>query len=132
MEDRNPLDVMEGHRYARLSTFRKNGEAVPTPVWFARSGSVLYVITGRDSGKAKRIRNNPEVLVAPSDIRGRPKGEDARAVARLTDQRKGDPADRALRAKYGWQYRVFEFVERLRGAADELVYLELRAPEGRS
>ena len=132
MEEQNVLDVLEGHRYARLSTFRKSGEAVPTPVWFARSGDVLYVITGRSTGKAKRIRNNPDVVLTPSDFRGRPKGADARAVARLTDQQKGDPADRALRGKYGWQYRVFELVERLVGAADDLVYLEFRAPGGRT
>lgn len=129
MEERNVLDVLEGQRYARLSTFRKSGAAVPTPVWFARVGDVLYAVTGRNTGKAKRIRNNPDVLLAPCDVRGRPKGADAAAVARLTDQQKGDPADRALLGKYGWQYRVFGFVERLVGSADELVFVEFR-PRG--
>lgn len=125
----NPFDALDDERYARLSTFRKSGEAVPTPVWFARVGENLYVTTGRNTGKVKRIRNNPHVVLAPSDFRGRPKGRDARAVARLTDQRKGGVADRALRAKYGWQYRVFEFVEGLIGAAEDLVFLEFEAPE---
>ncbi len=127
----NPFDALAGHHYARLGTFRKSGEAVPTPVWFARVGERFHVVTGRNTGKAKRIRNNPEVVLAPCDFRGRPKGRDVRAVARLTDEHKGGAADRALRSKYGWQYRVFEFVERLRGAADELVFLELRPPEER-
>ncbi len=112
----------------RLITFRKSGTAVPTPVWFARVGGNLYVVTGRNTGKAKRIRNNPDVAIAPSDFRGRPKGPDLQAVARLTDEPKGGHADRALRKKYGWQYRVFEFVEGLLGNADELVFLELRPP----
>ena len=129
MDGRNVLEVLEGQRYARLSTFRKSGAAVPTPVWFARVGGVLYVVTGRNSGKVKRIRNNPDVLMAPCDARGRPKGADAAAVARLTSQRKGDPADRALLGKYGWQYRLFGLVERLRGSADELVFVEFR-PRG--
>ena len=128
MASSNPFDALAGHRYVRLSTFRKGGAAVPTPVWFARMGENLYVVTGRNTGKAKRIRNNPDVVLAPSDFRGRPKGRDLRAVARLTDEPKGGPADRALRKKYGWQYRVFELVEGLRGAADELVFLELRPP----
>ena len=127
----NPFDTLSGGRYVRLSTFRKSGAAVPTPVWFARVGENLYVVTGRDTGKAKRIRNNPDVTLAPSDFRGRPKGPELRAVAGLTDERRGGPADRALRGKYGWQYRVFELVEGLRGAADDLVYLELRPPEKR-
>jgi uncharacterized protein len=124
----NPFDALAGERYVRLSTFRKTGKPVPTPVWFARVGENLYVVTGRNTGKAKRIRNNPDVAIAPSDFRGRPKGRDLRAVARITDEPKGGPADRALRRKYGWQYRVFEFVEGLLGNADELVFLELRPP----
>ena len=128
MASSNPFDALAGHRYVRLSTFRRSGRAVPTPVWFARVGGNLYVVTGRNTGKAKRIRNNPGVTIAPSDFRGLPMGGDLRAVARLTDERKGGPADRTLRNKYGWQYRVFEFVEWLRGAADELVFLELSPP----
>lgn len=125
----SPFDALEGARYIRLSTFRKSGEAVPTPVWFARIGENLYVTTGRNTGKAKRIRNNPDVAIAPSDFRGRPKGRDIRAVARLTDEPKGGTADRALRKKYGWQYRVFEFVEGLIGSAENLAFLELRPPD---
>lgn len=125
------FDALAGHRYVRLSTFRKSGKAVPTPVWFARIGENLYVTTGRNTGKAKRIRNNPGVALAPSDFRGRPKGRDVRAVARITEEQKGGAADRALRGKYGWQYRAFEFVERLVGSAEALVFLELRPPEER-
>ncbi|CAA9467882.1 MAG: hypothetical protein AVDCRST_MAG02-3326 [uncultured Rubrobacteraceae bacterium] len=125
----DPFDALANERYVRLSTFRKSGAPVPTPVWSARVGENLYAVTGRNTGKVKRIRNNPTVALAPSDFRGRPKGRDVRAVARLTDERKGGAADGALRRKYGWQYRVFEFVEGLRGAADELVFLEFRRPD---
>ena len=128
MASPNPFDALGGERYVRLSTFRRGGEAVPTPVWFVRRGENLYVVTGRNTGKAKRIRNNPDVALAPSDFRGRPKGRDLRAVAGVTAEQRGDAADRALRGKYGWQYRAFEVVEGLRGAADDLVYLELRPP----
>jgi PPOX class probable F420-dependent enzyme len=128
MVSANPFDTLTGQRYVRLSTFRKSGAAVPTPVWFARLGENLYVVTGRNTGKVKRIRSTPGVAIAPSDFRGRPKGRDLRAVAGLTDEQKDGPADRALRRKYGWQYRVFELVEGLRGAADDLVFLELRPP----
>ena len=131
MASSNPFDALAGGLYVRLTTFRKSGAAVPTPVWFARVGENLYVVTGRNTGKAKRIRDNPAVTLAPSDFRGRPKGPDLRAVAGLTDEKRGGPADRALRGKYGWQYRVFELVEGLRGAADDLVYLELRPPDER-
>ena len=122
------FEALDGHRYVRLGTFRKSGAAVHTPVWFARVGEKLYVVTGRNMGKAKRIRNNPGVLIAPSNVRGRPRGPELRATARLTDQRKDDPADRALIAKYGWQYRAFERVEGILGSPEDLVFLEIRAP----
>ena len=131
MASSNPFDALADGRYVRLSTFRKSGAAVPTPVWFARMGENLYVVTGRNTGKAKRIRNNPGVTLAPSDFRGRPKGPDLRAVAGLTDERRGGPADRALRRKYGWQYRVVEVIEGLLGVVNERVYLELRPPDRR-
>ncbi len=127
----NPFDALAGQRYLRLSTFRKTGAAVPTPVWFARLGKNLYVVTGHNTGKVKRIRNNPDVVLAPSDFRGRPKGPDLRAVAGLTDEKRGGPADRALRGRYGWQYRVVEVIEGLLGVVNERVYLELRPPDER-
>jgi PPOX class probable F420-dependent enzyme len=127
----NPFDALAGGRYVRLSTFRKSGAAVPTPVWFARLGENLYVVTGRNTGKAKRIRNNAGVTLAPSDFRGLPKGRDLRAVAGVTDEQRGGPADRALRSKYGWQYRVVELIEGLLGVVNERVYLELRPPDER-
>ena len=131
MAPSNPFDALAGRRYVRLSTFRKSGAAVPTPVWFARLGENLYVVTGHNTGKVKRIRNNPDVALAPSDFRGRPKGPDMRAVAGVTDEQRGGPADRALRGKYGWQYRVVEVIEGLLGVVNERVYLELRPPDER-
>ena len=52
---------IHGQKYACLISFRKNGTAVPTPVWFGEKDEKLYVMTRSDSGKYKRIRNNPKV-----------------------------------------------------------------------
>src|SRR5258705_11654888 len=68
-----------GHKYLNLETFKKSGEGVKTPVWFAADPSAsldsndakLYVYTIGVSGKGKRIRNNPPVKIAPCDMRGR-------------------------------------------------------------
>src|ERR1700746_3555315 len=80
-----------GQRYLNLETFKKSGQGVKTPVWFAADPSVkldsydakLYVYTIGVSGKVKRIRNNPRVNVAPCDMRGRPKGEWVQARAEI-------------------------------------------------
>lgn len=126
----DPFAALRGSRYASLATYRKSGAGVPTPVWFARPsdgpGDRLYVVTGRHTGKAKRIRNDPRVTLRPCDFRGKPSGGGVRALARLVDDEGVSAlADRALREKYGWQYRAFLRVEALRGAADDMVFLEL-------
>ncbi len=91
-----------GHKYLNLETFKKSGEGVKTPVWFAADPSVsldssdakLYVYTIGVSGKVKRIRNNPRVKIAPCDMRGRVLGEWVEArVAILT----GEGAARGMR-----------------------------------
>jgi PPOX class probable F420-dependent enzyme len=89
----------QGHKYLNLETFRKNAQGVRTPVWFASEPAegapqILYVYSTADSGKAKRIRNNSRVRVAPCDARGNLRGDwlDARAAI-VT----GDEATRGMR-----------------------------------
>ena len=62
---------ISGQKYVCLTTFRKSGIGVVTPVWFAERDNKLYVKTRIESGKSKRIRNNPSVRVAPCTIRGK-------------------------------------------------------------
>ena len=65
-----PFPALRGHQYALLTTFRKSGQPVPTPVWFAEDGGKVYVYTRSDSGKVKRIRAGGRVELAPCDARG--------------------------------------------------------------
>jgi len=91
--------LLEGPSYARLTTFRKCGEPVSTPVWFALVDERVYVFTDVESGKVRRIRNDPRAALAPSGFRGRPRGEGVRAEARILDPAEHETADRALREK---------------------------------
>lgn len=76
MTDRqHTLDELHAAKYLLVTTFRRDGREVATPVWKVRDGDALGVWTGADSGKVKRIRNRPDVLLAPCDMRGRPLGE---------------------------------------------------------
>ncbi|HST10928.1 MAG TPA: PPOX class F420-dependent oxidoreductase [Terriglobales bacterium] len=96
---------LRGQKYLRLTTFRKNGVAVPTPVWFAEDGGKIYVMPRSDSGKYKRIRNNSEVRVAPSTIRGRVTGQEFPGHAAILSPDQWEHARRAIRAKY-WMARI--------------------------
>jgi PPOX class probable F420-dependent enzyme len=95
------LEQLSSEKYVLLTTFRKDGRAVPTPIWAVPDPGGLAVWTPRDSGKVKRIRNSGRVTVAPCDVRGNPSGEAVEGRARI-----GDEADRlrigkALTRKYG-------------------------------
>ncbi|MBW4720054.1 PPOX class F420-dependent oxidoreductase [Saccharothrix obliqua] len=88
-------------KYLLLTTFRKSGVPVPTPVWAVRRGTSVYVWSAAQAGKVKRIRNNPAVTVAPCDVRGNPTGPPTSARATVLDDR-GSAEVRALIAReYG-------------------------------
>jgi len=92
------FETLRNASYIDLVTYRRSGAPVHTPVWFAEHDSRLYVMTRSDSGKAKRIRNNPRVEVAPSNIRGKRTGPGIAATARVAAD--SDFARRLIRRKY--------------------------------
>ena len=83
------FDHLADERHVLLTTFRRDGTPVPTPVWLVVVDGVLYTSTGVDTGKVKRIRNNPAVTVAACDIRGRVHGPSYAARARLVEGAEG-------------------------------------------
>jgi PPOX class probable F420-dependent enzyme len=93
-------DLGEG-KYLLLTTFRKDGRAVPTPVWVVRDGEGLSAWSATDSGKVKRIRRDGKVLVGPCDIKGKPTGESVEAHASLLDQNGSDRVRALIAKKYG-------------------------------
>jgi hypothetical protein len=99
-----PAEI-HGQQYISLATFRKNGAAVFTPVWFAEENGKLYVMTSDSTGKYKRIRNNPQVKVAPCTIRGTITGPEFPATARILSAADGEHVRGLIRAKY-WLARV--------------------------
>jgi PPOX class probable F420-dependent enzyme len=107
---------LEDARYFNLATFRKNGAAVETPVWFAPSGDSFYVFSAGNAGKVKRIRANGRARVAPCDVSGRLLGEWHDASARLlSDRAEVDRAYSALRSRYGWQMWITDALAMLSG-----------------
>lgn len=96
---------LAGKRYLSLASFRKNGEVVRTPLWFAEQDGKLYVMTRDDSWKYKRVRNNPRVLVAPCTARGRVTGPEVEVRARILQPAEFPTARKALERKY-WMLRL--------------------------
>ena len=120
------LAELDRHRYVSLATYRRTGAEVATPVWFAAAGGRLYLVSAGDAGKVKRIRHTPRVRVAPCDVRGSVRGPWHEATAHLvTDPSLIERARMALRAKYGWQVRIFDFISRRTGRAKRRAWIEL-------
>ena len=118
-------------QYIALETFKKNGQAVNTPVWIIHDGNRLLAVTSGKSWKAKRIRNNPLVRVAKSDSQGNPKSDFVDGVARVIDDEAAVQAQwQRIYKKYGLLARFFKFYGRLRGEADAQVVIEITEPEG--
>ena len=96
----------DGEKYLNLETYRKNGLAVKTPVWFVESDGTLYVRTSDDTGKYKRILNNPSVQIAPCDMRGKVKGKWVKGEARIANEEEKLKAFKMLEKKYGMIYKM--------------------------
>ncbi|HEY6369129.1 MAG TPA: PPOX class F420-dependent oxidoreductase [Candidatus Sulfotelmatobacter sp.] len=96
---------IQGQKYISLTTFRKTGAAVATPVWFGEEDGKLYVMTRSDMGKAKRIHNNPQVRVAPCTIRGKLTGPEFPAKARILSPQDHARTRQTINRKY-WAARL--------------------------
>lgn len=116
--------VLEGHQYANLTTYRRSGAGVVTPVWFAQVGDRIYVLTIADAGKVKRLRNNPAALLAPCTGSGKPLGGEVAMRGRVLPPAEEQLAITALDRKYGWQKKIFDLLGRLRGGKARRAYLE--------
>jgi hypothetical protein len=116
---------LEGHTYMNLTTFRKSGAAVPTPVWFAQADNRLYVVTDMRTGKVKRLRNSPRVEVAPCTARGELLGPAAAGSGRILGEEESTVARVLLDRKYGMLRAMHHITLMLTGRVRSTVYLEI-------
>lgn len=118
--------LLEQARYVNLATFRRSGEAVATPVWWAFDDGVGYVFSAGQAGKVKRLRNGSRARLAVCDVRGKVLGDWHEAEAVIVD----DPAEIAraltlLRRKYGWQMWLADAGARITGRFGQRAYLRV-------
>lgn len=112
------LDRLGAGKYLLVTTYRKNGTQVATPVWVVRDGDALGVWTAADSWKVKRVRNRADVLIGPCDVRGRPTGDQVPGTAEICDAATTARYRKLLARKYGVLGRLTLFGSRLRRGLD--------------
>jgi uncharacterized protein len=120
------LGQLGSEKYVLLTTYRKDGRAVSTPLWVVPDGPGLAFWTPTGTGKLKRIRNSGRVTVQPCDFRGNPHGEALDAQATI-----GDATDRLrvgeeLKKKYGLTGRLTLLGSRLRRGTHGTVAILVR------
>ena len=115
------IDDLRGRKYCVLVTYRRNGDPMPSPLWFGTRNSKLYFQTGATTAKVKRIRHNTAVRVAPATTRGRPLGPPFAGRARILPAAEEPEAERWLQANYGIGRRIYS----LFGRGVESVYVEV-------
>ena len=107
------LFTLGRQKYISVTTFRRTGAPVATPVWFVRLEDTLYFYSDASAGKVKRLRNNPRVQFAVCTLLGRVKGPTLTGVARfVTDPQEEARAQAALEAKYWLARRLLSLFYR--------------------
>lgn len=108
------LDALFPGRYLSVTSFRRDGTGVATPVWFVSDGGRLFAFTDLHSAKIRRIRRNPHVLVASCRVNGKLRGEQVPARAEmLTADAELERVQKLLLARYKLSYRVIMLFYRL-------------------
>jgi len=102
----DPFASLSPYEFVLLTTFRTSGVGVPTAMWFAYEHGKLYMVTGRATGKLKRIRTTSRVLVAPCDWIGNLLGPKIEGYARELPVAEHAHANAVLAEKYGEEYEM--------------------------
>jgi PPOX class probable F420-dependent enzyme len=113
MEYTQALAQFISQPYLNIETFRKDGQAVQTPVWFVEDSGILYVRTIAESGKVKRIRRDGHVRVVPCGVSGDPKGEWVNGRASLVSPQEERRINALVTKKYGFRKIMFELLGKL-------------------
>ena len=131
-EEITPKDILKDEYSIVLTTFRKNGQGVTTPVWFALKEGKLLLCTWEKFWKVKRMKNNPNVEFVPAKTRiGSPSkytvtGKTIRGVARFLEGEEAEEANRLLRKKYGFfKYTLLYSLISAFSSSGKIVHFEI-------
>jgi PPOX class probable F420-dependent enzyme len=123
-------EALAQEKYLSLTTYRRDGSAASTPVWFVVDEGRLFGWTSASSWKAKRVRRNPRVTIAACDFRGNVHGESLSATARFLSESEGEHVQRLLLSKYPIARRLLAWFTALtrkaqRAPRQPAAYLEI-------
>jgi len=109
------LEEIESEKYISLETYRKNNQAVRTPVWFVIKNDLIYVVTRDQTGKAKRLRNNQQVKIATCNFKGKVSGEWVSGTAKILSEEETKEVVKWRDKKIGFMAKIGKFLTKSKG-----------------
>lgn len=114
------LDWVHSEKYVSLETYRRNGAAVRTPVWFVAAGDKgeeegILIVTREKTGKVRRLRGNSQVRIAPCTIKGTVTGDWVTGTAEILDDARTSEAVRLRDKRYGFRARLAKVLSKGKG-----------------
>ena len=113
-------DAVLAAQYVALTTYRRDGTPVVTPVWAAAEGGSLFIFSNPNAGKVKRVRNSSRATVAPCTATGTITGAALPAEAFLLSDDQMSKVWSLLVKKYGIAARLFVAYDAIRSLVGKI------------
>ncbi len=126
MSTNNNVSQFLNQKYINLETYRRNGQAVRTTVWFVMDAGTIYIRTDMNSGKVKRIKNNPNIRVAPSGPRGQLRGKLIEGQMKMAGSLESEHANQLLDKKYGLQGKIIRMFNKIRNTKPVVLLIQIQ------
>jgi uncharacterized protein len=127
MSKNNNISQFLNQKYINLETYRRNGQAVRTTVWFVMDAGTIYIRTDMNSGKIKRIKNNPNIRITPSGARGQLKGKWIEGKIKMAGSLEVEHANQLLEQKYGIQGKIIRVFNKIRNTRPTVLSIQIQS-----
>ena len=127
MSTNNNVSQFLNQKYINLETYRRNGQAVRTTVWFVMDAGTIYIRTDMNSGKVKRIKNNPNIRITPSGARGQLKGKWIEGKIKMAGSLELEHANQLLEQKYGIQGKIIRVFNKIRNTRPTVLSIQIQS-----
>ena len=109
------LNEIESEKYISLETYKKNNQAVRTPVWFVVKNNRIYVVTRDQTSKIKRLRNNQKIKIATCNIKGKISSQFTEGIAEILSDTESRQVVDWRDEKYGIFSKIAKFLSKNKG-----------------
>lgn len=127
MSKNNNISQFLNQKYINLETYRRNGQAVRTTVWFVMDAGTIYIRTDMNSGKVKRIKNNPNIRIIPSGAWGQLNGKWIDGKIKMASSLELEHANQLLEQKYGIQGKIIRVFNKIRNTRPIVLSIQIQS-----